>query len=96
MKYLRAPFMVFGVVFGGLGVAFAVASVTVGDWAERALRLLGYKGRPTWLPALIGVGGYLSLGVAAPAWGGFRLIGWPGALIAPMLVLLLMALVDQW
>jgi hypothetical protein len=42
------------------------------------------------------VGGFLVLGVVGPAWLGNRLIGWPGLIVGPLLILGLIALLDRW
>ena len=48
-------------------VFFIFASVSVGAWIEQALHVFGYRQRPLWQPAVLGVLGYTGLGVAGPA-----------------------------
>jgi hypothetical protein len=94
-RLLRAPVVWVGFVISLYvsGVFFAV--VSVGAWAEDALRWLGVK-RLDGLSAAAGVGGFLLLGVAGPAWLGNRLLGWPGLIVGPLLVMGLVALLDRW
>jgi len=77
-------------------VFFIFAWVTVGAWCEDGLRRLGYHNLPRWLPAVLGVLGYASLGIAGPAVLGDWLIGWPGAVLVPLLVLGIIAKLGRW
>lgn len=92
---LRAPIVWVGFVISLYvsGVLFAV--VSVGAWAEEAFRWLRIR-RLDGLSGVAGVGGFLLLGVFGPAWLGDRLLGWPGLIAGPLLVMGLVALLDRW
>ncbi|HEC23542.1 MAG TPA: hypothetical protein ENI95_11575 [Chloroflexi bacterium] len=77
-------------------VFFIVAIVSVGSWCEDALRWLGVRARPRWLPGVLGAVGYVSLGLAGPAYLGGRLMGWPGAILGPVLALGAIAVLGRW
>ncbi len=95
-RILRAPVFLISLMLSMIMVFVIVASVSVGSWCEDALRWLGYRSRPRWLPAALGVIGYLSLGLAAPALLGRLLIGWPGAILGPVLALGAIAVLGRW
>jgi len=94
-RLLRAPLVLVGFVFSLYAVGVVLAWVSVGSWIESALRKLGLK-RTGGLPAVGGTLGFTLLGVVGPAWLGHRLIGWPGLVIGPLLLLTLVALLDRW
>ena len=95
-RIVRAPFFVGSLAISMIMAFFIFATVSVGSWCEDALHLLGYKSRPRWLPAVLGVVGYTGLGIAGPAYLGDLLIGWPGAILGPLLVLGAIALLGRW
>lgn len=92
----RAPVFLFSLAVSMVFVFFIFAWVSVGAWCEDGLRALGFRQQPRWLPAILGVLGYATLGIVGPAWLGSWLIGWPGALFAPLLVLGLIARLGRW
>ena len=94
-RLMRAPIVFIGFVVGSYLTGVFLAFVSLGAWVEGALRWLGVK-RLGGLSALAGVGGFLVLGVVGPAWLGERLIGWPGLILGPLLILGLVALLDRW
>lgn len=96
LRIVRAPFFLLMLVISLIPVLFIFASVSVGSWAEELLHGIGYRARPRWLPAFLGVVGYSSLGVAAPAWLGSSLLGWPGAVLGPILTLGAIAILGHW
>lgn len=96
LRIVRAPFFLLALVASLVPVLFIFASVSVGSWAEDALHRIGYRIRPRWLPALLGFVGYSSLGVAGPALLGNLLIGWPGAVLGPVLTLGAIAAFGHW
>jgi hypothetical protein len=93
---VRAPVFLIGLAGSMIFVFFIFAWVTVGAWCEDGLRALGCRRLPRWLPAALGLLGYATLGIAGPAWFGSWLIGWPGAVFAPLLVLSLIARLGRW
>lgn len=95
-RVLRAPFFLTTLLLSMLPVFFIFASVSMGAWFERALLLLGYQSRPRWLPAVLGVLGYTGLGVWGPAALGNQLLGWPGAILGPLLALGVIAVLGRW
>ncbi len=96
VRILRAPFFLISLGLSLLPVFFVFASVSVGAWCEDALRLLGYRSKYGWLPALLGFVGYTGLGVAGPAYLGNVLIGWPGAILGPLIALGVIAVLGRW
>lgn len=96
LRILRLPFFLLGLILGLVGVLFFVAATSVGGWCEDALRWLGYRSRPAWLPIALGASAYTVLGVAGPAYLGGQLIGWPGAILGPVLVLGAIAILGKW
>ncbi|GAB4470219.1 MAG: hypothetical protein Kow00124_06200 [Anaerolineae bacterium] len=96
LKVMRAPFFALNLLVGSILTVIVLASVTVGAWADGLLRLIGIRMRPHWLPAALGVVGYLGLGIALPAYLGSLLIGWPGAMLAPLLVLAGVVILGRW
>ena len=95
-RIVRAPFFLLSVAMSMLPAFFIFAAVSVGAWCEDVLRWLGYRSRPAWLPGALGIVGYAGLGVAGPAYLGGALIGWPGAVLGPMLALALIAILGRW
>ncbi|NDJ52083.1 MAG: hypothetical protein GYB68_03240 [Chloroflexi bacterium] len=96
LRVLRAPFFLASMVFSMAGAFGFFAVVQVGAWAEDGLRLLGLRQMPEWLPAGLGILGYLGLGVIIPALAAYRWIGWPGAILLPLLVLGIIAKLGNW
>jgi hypothetical protein len=96
IRIMRAPVFLFALLLSAVPVFFIFASVSVGSWAEDGLRWFGYRSRPRWLPAVLGFVGYTGFGVAAPAILGRLLIGWPGAILGPVLALGAIALLGRW
>ena len=92
----RAPLFLVGLAISMVFVFFVFAWVTVGAWCEDGIRALGYRGRPRWLPAVLGMLVYAGGGIAAPAILGDRLVGWPGAVFAPLLILAAIAKLGHW
>jgi hypothetical protein len=95
-RVIRAPFLVLGIVFAFIPALFMFAVVSVGDWSERILRIVGYRARPHWLPGVMGILGYVGLGIAAPAYLGNLLLGWPGSVAAPVIALACIAVLGRW
>lgn len=95
-RVVRAPFFLVTLLLSMVPVFFIFASVSVGAWIEQGLHWFGYQQRPRWLPGVLGVLGYTGLGVAGPAMLGGRLLGWPGAVIGPLLVLGVIAVLGRW
>ncbi len=93
---IRAPFFLLGVLFGMIPTFFIFAMVSVGSWCEDALRWVGYRSRPAWLPAVLGAVVYAAFGLAGPAYLGQHLIGWPGAIVGPVLALGAIAVLGRW
>jgi hypothetical protein len=96
LRILRLPFFLLSLILGLVGVLFFVAATSVGGWCEDALCWLGYRSRPAWLPIVLGASAYTVLGVAGPAYLGGQLIGWPGAILGPVLVLGAIAILGKW
>jgi hypothetical protein len=95
-RVIRSPLFVFNLLAGAGLVSFFLAWVSVGDWCEGGLRWLGYRGRPYWLPAVVGIVTYVGMGIVGPACLIRYFIGWPGLLLGPMCALVLIALADRW
>lgn len=96
VRVVRAPIFVFSLLVGTAMVSFFLAWVSVGDWCEDGLRWLGYRERPGWLPSLLGVAAYVALGIAGPAYLGYFLLGWPGAIVGPICALVMVAILGRW
>ena len=96
VRVLRAPVFLVGLALSFIPVFFIFASVSVGSGVEAAATRLGVNWRPRWLPGALGFAVYGLLGVAAPAMLGSRLAGWPGGVIAPLLVLGGIAVLGRW
>jgi hypothetical protein len=96
LRFIRAPVFFLGLLFSAIAAFVICAAVSVGSWCEDALRWLGYRSRPAWLPPVLGIIGYVGLGVAGPAYLGGSLIGWPGAVLGPLLMLGLIAVLGRW
>ena len=95
-RIIRAPFFMVSLLISLIMAFWFFATVSVGAWCEDALRWLGYKSRPLWLPGVLGVIGYTGLGIVGPAYLGGLLIGWPGAILSPLLVLAAIAWFGHW
>lgn len=96
VRIIRAPFFMISLLVGAILTFFILAWVSVGGWCEDALRWLGYRERQSWLPAVFGMVGYVGFGIAAPAYAGWHLIGWPGAIVGPILALAAIAVLGRW
>jgi len=96
LRIVRAPFFLLSVALSLLPLLALFASVSIGAWFDDVLTWLGYEQRPRWLPAVLGVLSYAGLGIAAPAFLGNLLIGWPGAVAGPVLALALIAVLGRW
>lgn len=95
-QIIRAPFFWLGVLLSFIPAFFIFSVVSVGAWCEDALHAIGYRARPRWLPGVLGVLGYVGLGIAVPAYLGSLLIGWPGILVGPVLALGCIAVLGRW
>ena len=96
LKVLRAPFFLIGLAASMIPVFFIFAWVSVGSWCEDLLRLIGYQNRPRWLPPVLGVLVYAGLGIVGPALLGHWLIGWPGSILGPLIILGAIAKLGRW
>jgi hypothetical protein len=96
VRVIRAPFFLLNLLVGAALVCFFLAWVSVGDWCQDALRRLGYREHPDWLPGALGVAAYVSLGIAGPAYLGYTLVGWPGVIAGPLLALAIIAILGRW
>lgn len=95
-RLIKAPFFLAALLASMIPVFFFFAWVSVGAWAEAALRAIGYRERPWWLPAILGFVGYGGFGVALPAYLGARLAGWPGGILLPLMTLGIVAILGRW
>lgn len=95
-RIIAIPLFVLGLILSFIPFFFILASVSIGAWCEDVLRRVGYRARPSWLPMVLGIAGYAGLGVAGPAYAGRLLIGWPGMIIAPILILIAIAILGRW
>lgn len=96
VRILRAPFFLISIAFSTMLVFFFFAWVSVGSWCEDALRWLGYRARPRWLPAALGLMTYVGLGIAGPAYLGAVILGWPGAVLGPVVALGAITILGRW
>lgn len=96
MRVVRAPFFVVPLLLSMLPLFFIFASVSVGAWIEQLMFLAGFQAPPRWLPGALGMLSYTGLGIAGPAVLGNTLLGWPGAVLGPLLVLGLIAKLGRW
>src|SRR5574341_2465141 len=85
-----------GLFVSFIPIAFLFASVTFGAWCEELLLRIGFTSRPGWLPPVVGVLGYAGFGVAGPAYLGGHLLGWPGAVAGPLIILGVVAVLGKW
>src|SRR5262245_7781032 len=90
------PFFFVLVFLGTLAVIFEVASISVGGWIETLLLRLGYRHKPALLPAYAGVVVFIGVGLVGTAILGAHLIGWPGAILGPVLAIIAIGLIDRW
>ena len=95
-RIVRAPFFITVLFLSMLPVVFLFAWVTVGAWFESLFRTLGLRSQPPWLPTVVGFAGYVGLGIVLPAHLGSTLVGWPGAILLPLLVLGSIAWFGRW
>jgi hypothetical protein len=95
-RMIRAPFLMLGILLALIPAIFIFAVVSVGDWCEDLLKLVGYRARPHWLPGALGILGYVGFGIAVPVYLGDLLLGWPGRVAAPILALACIAVLGQW
>jgi hypothetical protein len=95
-QIVTAPFFVIGVILGGLLTVLALASISVGGWSEVALSRVGYREKPRLLPMILGLAGYFGIGIVGLAALGGYLLGWPGAVLGPLLGIVLIAILDRW
>jgi hypothetical protein len=96
VRVIRAPFFAINFLVSAFLVACFLAWVSVGDWCEEGLRVLGYQERPYWLPGVIGGTTYLGVGIVGPAYLAHYLIGWPGILVGPLSMLMVIAILGRW
>jgi hypothetical protein len=96
VKVIRAPFFIAMILLTLIPATFICAAVSVGAWFEDGLRLIGAPPRRDWIPLMLGIVGYLVLGVVGPAYFGSQLLGVSGAVMFPLAVLILIALLDRW
>ena len=96
MRVIRAPLFAVNFLISVLLVSFFLAWVSVGDWCEDGLRWLRYQGRPYWLPGAAGIVVYLGLGIVGPAYLAYQVVGWPGVLAGPLLILVVIAVLGRW
>lgn len=94
-QIVTAPIFMIGVVLGGLLTVFALASISVGGWSEQVLSHVGYK-ETRLLPMILGLAGYIGIGLVGLAILGGYLLGWPGAVLGPLLGLVLIGVLDRW
>ena len=72
-----------------------LAAISVGGWYDNILQRLNSK-TPGWIPALFGILTFMLVGIVIPAVALRQLLGWPGTLLGPTLMVLLVALLDHW
>jgi hypothetical protein len=96
LRLVHAAAFLLGLFFSFIPVTFLFASVSVGAWCEEFLQRIGYTSRPDWLPPLVGVLGYTGFGVVGPAYLGGLLLGWPGVVLGPLIMLIVVAVLGKW
>jgi hypothetical protein len=96
VRIIRAPFFFAIILLSLIPATFVIAVVSVGAWFEDGLHLLGLPPRQDWLPLVMGVIGYLVLGILVPVYFGNQLLGVSGAVMFPLAVLIVIALLDRW
>jgi hypothetical protein len=96
VKVIRAPFFIAMVLITLVPATVICAAVSVGAWFEDGLRLIGAPPRRDWIPLMLGIVGYLLLGVAVPAYFGSQLLDVSGVVMFPLAVLIMIALLDRW
>ncbi len=93
---LRAPVFFLSLAVSIMLALFFFAWVSMGAWCEDVLRWFGCGIRLRWLPGVLGFVGYVGLGLIGPIYLGEWLIGWPGAVLAPVFALGVIALLGRW
>jgi len=95
-RVILAPFFFAWVLLGTIMVLFVISTISIGGWCEAVLVRIGYRYKPLILPMVIGI--VLFVGVVLLGMGmlGHQLIGWPGAILGPVLAILAIALIDHW
>lgn len=96
LRFARAPIVLSSLLIGALLLFGTLASISIGEWCEVALRRLGFRSEPYWLPGALGVIGYVGLGLIGTAYAGYRLIGWAGLLVGPVLVVWIVSRLGHW
>jgi hypothetical protein len=95
-RVIRAPFFVAMFLVTLIPATFICAAVSVGAWFEDGLRLIGVPPRRDWIPLVFGIMGYLGLGIVLPAYLGSQWLGAGGAIMFPVVVLIMIAWLDRW
>lgn len=95
-KIARAPIILIEVLLGALALILVAAIATSGQLWEELLKPLGAKFKVQWPLILLGVVTYFIGFLFLPIYVGHRALGWPGAVLMPIVTLALMALLDRW
>jgi len=95
-QFVRAPFVLISLLIGLILLLLVLSIISFGEWVEIALKWAGYRGRPYWIPGVLGFVAYLGLGFIGPAYGGNALLGWPGLIAGPMIAVAIISWLGQW
>ncbi len=88
--------MLLWLLVGAVALVFVVAITTSGQAWEEVLVRLGFRFKREWPLTLLGVVTYLGLFLALPIFIGLRFFGIAGAILLPIVILVIMALLDRW
>ena len=94
-RAVRAPFTLVSLAIGGILMFLFLAAISVGGWYEKLLLRLGTN-TPGWIPASLGVVTFLLVGMVVPAVILGQLIGWPGAVLGPTIMVILVSRLNHW
>lgn len=92
----RGALFFLGLLISFVPATFIFAAVTVGAWIEDGLRAANVKPERGWPFLVLGSAVYAALGIVAPAYLGGILFGILGAILTPLLVLVLIARLGRW
>jgi hypothetical protein len=95
LRGLRAPFVVASIVMGGVLMFLFLSAVSVGSWYEALLIKVGLSPRG-WIPPALGFLSFAAGGVWLPALATSAIIGWPGIIIGPSIMIWLVSRLDRW
>jgi hypothetical protein len=96
-KLIRAPFLILSLLAGLLGIVFVLGWISIGGWWEAGIRAVFRPSKEIgWLYISLGLLTWVGVGLTLPIIVSYHYFGVVGAILAPLIILIGVAVIDRW